>query len=418
MKYPFPIIKNISQVLPLIKDRPEFIVAEKEGGYTVVNYVVQMADTFPPVYGVTVAKEHMTVDDIGAIVLDTLMYEKDMTLLRELRGCIFETATGNILHRRYHKFFNVNERPETQLGEIDFSKPHVILEKLDGSMITPVKTTDGIRWGTKMGVTEVALPVEEFVNKPENEQYIKFAKSCVEKGYTPIFEWCSRKQAIVIDYPEDMLVLTAMRDNVHGTYASYQELFYMGQGWKLPVVKAYAGTAESMADLVSQTKDLIGVEGFVVRFDDGHMIKVKAEDYLLKHKTKDALSLEKNVIEILVSEKADDLKAFMDAKDLARFNEFEAAFWDGVTGTVNDLKYLRMVKAEGLDSDRKTYAIEFVQKQDSKYAQILYKMFDYKSSEVFGMVKGAIAKSCSTKTKVDEVRWMFNCEWNGKILPE
>jgi len=416
MKYPFPIIKNISQILPLIKDKPEFIVAEKTGGYTVVNYVVQTSDTFPPVYGSPIIdnKECMMVNDFGDIVIDILMHQKDMTLLRELRGCIFETATGNILHRRYHKFFNVGERPETQLSEIDFSKPHVILEKLDGSMITPVQTTDGIRWGTKMGITEVALPVEEFV--AGHPEYAKFAKACLAKGQTPIFEWCSRKQAIVIDYPEDMLVLTAMRDNVHGTYSTYQELFYMGQGWKIPVVKAYAGTASSMADLVDQTRGMIGVEGFVVRFEDGHMIKVKAEDYLLKHKTKDSLSLEKNVIEILVSEKADDLKTYMDAKDLERFNKFEEDFWSGVKHTTGMLLALR---CQCRTVDRKIYAVEFVQKRNSQYSKFLYKMFDpMDNAAVFAMVKEAIAKSCSSQTKVNEVRWMFNCEWNAKPILE
>ncbi len=42
MNYQFPVIKNISQVLPLIAERKEFVVAVKDG-YTVINYVVQMS---------------------------------------------------------------------------------------------------------------------------------------------------------------------------------------------------------------------------------------------------------------------------------------------------------------------------------------------------------------------------------------
>ncbi len=196
MKYKFPVITNISQVLPLIADKPEFIVAVKDGGYTVVNYVVMTGNTFPDVEN-----------------------END-AILRELRGIIFDTATGNVLQRRFHKFFNCNERAETQAGQIDFDEPHVILEKLDGSMITPVQTTDGLRWGTKMGVTQVALPVEEFVATRRN--YIEMAEFCSKKGWTPIFEWTSRQQAIVIDYPEDNLILTAVRDNVTGEYLPYE----------------------------------------------------------------------------------------------------------------------------------------------------------------------------------------------------
>ena len=48
MNYEFPHITNISDVLPAIEGRDEFVVAEKEG-YTVINYNVMMADTFPDV---------------------------------------------------------------------------------------------------------------------------------------------------------------------------------------------------------------------------------------------------------------------------------------------------------------------------------------------------------------------------------
>lgn len=48
MNYEFPLIRNISDVLPAIAGRDEFVVAEKEG-YTVINYNVMMGDTFPDV---------------------------------------------------------------------------------------------------------------------------------------------------------------------------------------------------------------------------------------------------------------------------------------------------------------------------------------------------------------------------------
>ena len=384
MKYEFPHITNISQVLPVIEGKPEFIVAEKEGGYTVINYLVQMADTFPPV-----------------------QYEAD-AILRECRGMIFNTATGEVIARRYHKFFNCGEKAETQINEIDFNEPHVILEKLDGSMITPVWTDAGLRWGTKMGITDVALPVEEFVKA--NPHYTHYANICRAAGYTPIFEWCSRKQAIVIDHPVDRLVLTALRNTITGEYEPYDRMKQSPNELAIPIVEAYNGTAENMQALIDYTRDLVGMEGFVVRFDSGHMIKVKAEDYLRKHKAKESLSREKNVIELIVTEKADDVKSFLDAKDLARFEEFERKFWDGVQATVGTLQALRN---QCRAVDRKTYAVEFVQKRDPKYSRFLYKMINPMSNtEVLELVKDSIAASCSTQTKVEEVRWMFNAHWN------
>jgi hypothetical protein len=45
MRYQFPIIRHLDDVLPHIQTREEFVLAEREG-YSVVNYVVAMADTF------------------------------------------------------------------------------------------------------------------------------------------------------------------------------------------------------------------------------------------------------------------------------------------------------------------------------------------------------------------------------------
>jgi RNA ligase len=172
-----------------------------------------------------------------------------------------------------------------------------------------------------------------------------------------------------------------------------------------------------MQALIDATTPMVGCEGFVVRFDDGHMIKVKAEDYLLKHKTKDAMSFEKNVVEILVREKADDMKAFMDEADLARFNEFEEAFWTGVKKTAYDLSLLRH---SDQSPDRKSYAVGFVQKQKPEYAKFLYRMFEYMSdAEVFEMVKDAILSSCGTQTKINDARWMFgDAHWNESVRIE
>jgi hypothetical protein len=43
-------------------------------------------------------------------------------------------------------------------------------------------------------------------------------------GWTPIFEWCSKTNLIVLSYESDQLVLTAMRNMKTGRYMSYAEL--------------------------------------------------------------------------------------------------------------------------------------------------------------------------------------------------
>lgn len=192
MYYKFPEIKTIDDVLPHIKGREEFVVAEREFG-TVINYMVSFPDTFD------MKDEH---DLTGAI-------------RRECRGIKFY-PNGNLAARAFHKWFNVGEREETQPHLIDMSMPHVIEEKRDGSMLHPMMVDGHIRWMTKMGLSEVALQAEEFINK--HNKYTQFAEWCINNGLTPSFEYTSPRNRIVVCYETDELVLLAVRENVSGKY--------------------------------------------------------------------------------------------------------------------------------------------------------------------------------------------------------
>ena len=192
MKYKFPDIRTIDDVLPHIEGRSEFIVAEREFG-TVINYVVSMADTF----------DMTGPDDIGGAIR------------RECRGIIFDQE-GNLMSRPFHKFFNISEKEETQIHAINMSQPHVIMEKMDGSMIRPIWLYGRLRLATKMGVTDVSMQAEVFV--AENPRYMDFAKWCISNEITPIFEWVSNQQRIVLDYPKDDLILIAARHMITGEY--------------------------------------------------------------------------------------------------------------------------------------------------------------------------------------------------------
>jgi RNA ligase len=385
MDYQFPRIERLDDVLPAIEGRDEFIVAQREWG-TVVNYLMSMADTFPAV--------------------DTPLD----AIRRECRGILFY-PDGRIMSRRLHKFFNVNERDETAAHLIDLGRPHVILEKLDGSMITPVFTEAGVRWGTKMGLTDVGMGAEVFV--AQHPQYQELALQCLEGGQTPIFEWCTRKQRIVVDYPDDRLVLIAIRDNITGEYMAYPYLQFIGEQYGIEVVKAYAGTTENMQHLIDETRGAEGIEGWIIRFDDGQMLKVKGEWYVRIHKAKDALVHEKNVVEMLVNEAVDDVKGFLLDEDRKRVEAFETDFWIGIADTVRKYEdYFQALQA--INMDRKTWAIEHmpaVQKQNPFTPAVVFGMFD--SKDVRKMVLDAVRKNMGTQTKVDAVRLLWGgAKWN------
>jgi RNA ligase len=413
MNYEFPFITNISDVLPAIEGRDEFVVAEKEG-YTVINYNVMMADTFPDIK--TVIFDMETFDAHEDIIgVYRLTEDRHAAIRRECRGIIFDSVTGDIIRRPFHKFFNVNERDETQDHRVDLSRPHAILEKLDGSMIAPFLVNGEMIWGTKMGATDVAKPVEEFVRT--HPQYVAFANWVIEYGFTPIFEWCSRKQRIVLDYKEDQLILTGARNMSTGEYRSFKWMVDVSEGYGIPCVRAWGNLQmdnKTMRSFMEYVHDLEDLEGFVVRFDDGHMLKLKCHWYLQIHKAKEAILQDRNIVELILDEKLDDVKAHLPAEDRDRLTQFE-----------HDINIrIGIVAGEIIDIlsdvygrvDRKTFAIEEAPKLSSFVRPIVFKNWDngINVEKIFDDVYNTIRNNLTKTVKYEAIRdaWFAGVVYN------
>ena len=110
MHYLFPRLTNIDQVLPHI-DEASFRVSEKDSGHTFINYVRMGPETFPPVLG---SRE----DRLRAVIR------------RECRGIAFDTDTGKLVSRPFHKFFNAGENEHMTIGHMGFHMPHVLMDKV------------------------------------------------------------------------------------------------------------------------------------------------------------------------------------------------------------------------------------------------------------------------------------------------
>ena len=398
MNYQFPIINNISDVLPAIEGRDEFVVAEKEG-YTVINYNVMMADTFPDVVLADPDRP-----DLAAVA-------RRARLRRECRGIIFDSKSGAIIRRPFHKFFNVNEREETQDHVVDLSRPHAILEKLDGSMIAPFMVNGEMIWGTKMGATDVAKPVEEFVKN--HPRYVDFAIDCIQKGFTPIFEWCSRKQRIVLDYKEDQLILTAIRKMDTGVYTNYDFLRGWEKHYNIPVVRAFEPQTDMKAFL-EYVHDLEDLEGFVVRFDDGHMLKLKCHWYLQIHKAKEAILQDRNIVELILEEKLDDIKAHLPAEDRDRLTYFENQINSRIIDRAGHL--FDAVKREQALGDRKFFALNRAKEYNSYSKAIIFSLWDDISYDrSLSLVRNTVRNNLSRTVKWEELRdhWFDGVTYNA-----
>jgi T4 RnlA family RNA ligase len=339
MNYIFPENLNIDEVRAAIANtnqrvgKTPFVERNTGHGYIVFDYVVSI----PGMY--------LDIDSDGP-------ESREAKIIRECRGLIFDEQTGTVIARGFHKFHNLNGAPKYMSGVVDMTQPYIVLEKLDGSMLRPVRPRhlrnpgDPIRWGTMMGWTLIAKQVDTYVDSVNDTlHYHDLVFWCEEQDVTPIFEWCSRKQTIIIDYPTDKLVLTAVRSNVTGQYMKYDELVELGKKYNVPVVNDFKREIKSLKDFGAYVRDIKNMEGFVIRFENGHMLKMKADEYCAIHHSKEIIAQEKDIIDLIVNKKIDDIIPVLDDIDRQAVEDFMSLFYtniqvfaDGIQEKVESLR--------------------------------------------------------------------------------
>lgn len=369
MNYTFPMIRHIDDVLPHIEGREEFVVAERDFG-TVINYVVAMADTF----------NMSGPDDLtGAI-------------RRECRGIIFN-RDGYLMSRPFHKFFNINEREETQTHVLNISQPHVVMEKMDGSMIRPILVDGHLRLATKMGVTDVAMQAEAWL-AAQDPSMAAWMRQCVEDSVTPIFEWVSPFNQIVLAYEEADLVYLGTRDNATGAYV-------MDTSCPFTVVPRYGSVDGSITDYITRQREAEGREGDIIRFADDHMVKVKNDWYVRIHKTLERIIFDRNIVNLIINEEVDDVIPMLPQAQADRVRDFEARFWTAFTQKENRLYGLRIATQQTYEDDRKRIALEFISSlEDKADAPFIFRMLD--GHDLRELMLDHVRKSVSSNTKWDQ----------------
>lgn len=387
MQYNPPIIKHIDQVLPAIAGRPEFDVKYRED-YIAIDYVFEQEDTFD--------------DDIRL----------------ECRGLKFY-PDGTIMARPFGKFFNVNQKEHTRLENLDFNIPHTVMEKLDGSMIHPGFIWKGhieagrkikqLRFMTRAGITDVSQHAEKYLTGP----IMGFCVQCETFGITPIFEFVSPQNRIVIKYEESELVYLGAREKETGRYIPREEIMPWLRQFKIPHVKRYSlHIAQDPKNFMEHVRDLQNQEGYVIQFESGNMVKVKAEDYVLKHRTKSYLDHEKNVFEIVMQDKVDDLIALLEPEDQEKVKLYASLITDSM---YRHAEHIAKVVQDNVYLTKKDFALGPVKEVPNKLHVVAFRAFadmDINVNSILERVKQVFMKFYSTQTTLDENRELFNAKWN------
>ena len=340
-------IYNINQLLPLVEKKPEFVVLQKEG-FQVIDYVYQDQHTF------------------------------DEPMLMECRGIKF-CPDGLILARPFRKFFNYGERG----FDLPAHRPHVITEKLDGSMIHPILLERRLFFHTRKGHTDVAKKAERFVLSTPERDYQGFCIDAIKSGWTPIFEYTGPNNRIVLRYEYEDMTLLALRHTVNGTMVGRATMKEMVEPYNVPLVPVFEfDLTKDVAGFVKHARELIGAEGYVVYFDDGYMVKIKAEDYVLKHRALDDLGSKRKVVALCVQGFMDDVIPILSEPDAQELVEFNDALQEEVNKWAEVAQaFANEVILHGIS--RKDFALRVASAMDTKWlASVCFGIMDGKDARM------------------------------------
>eukprot|EP01091_Cochliopodium_minus_P015180 TRINITY_DN5321_c0_g1_i1.p1 TRINITY_DN5321_c0_g1~~TRINITY_DN5321_c0_g1_i1.p1 ORF type:complete len:423 (-),score=140.90 TRINITY_DN5321_c0_g1_i1:31-1299(-) len=302
----FAVNIKLEEALECIKNCREFKVTEIDD-LVYINYRFCNKSTFPDP---ETAKDEKT--------------KRLWHIKRECRGIIFFKETGLVAARRFHKFFNIGESDETAEEKIDLSQPHTIVTKYDGTLVSPVKTKGNVIFASKSGDNNIKKIIEErylLQYEDKGKSIYDFCDEWINKGCTPLFEWCSLRTRIVLEYENDLLVLLAIRENVSGNYIPYNEVVNSAKNFKNVFVAERwnneGGKIDDIKEWMKNIKSEEKIEGFVIQFNDGRMYKVKTEWYFertRKDKQEYSFNSERNIWNIILKQEIDDAAPYMDTK--------------------------------------------------------------------------------------------------------
>ena len=291
----FPHITCISDLQPHLASNPEIVTKDLPNGTKVVCYTISDETTF---------------------------HGEHAAFKREARGITFN-PDGSIAVRPLHKFFNVGECAETQLDALDLSEANIarLMLKRDGSMLSPMMVDGKIALKSKKTYeSDVARMATAFMYE-QLDKVIQHAKDIpltyamcrqmMNKNITPVFEFTSPKARIVINYQEPALTLLHLRDNVTGEYImDHYQLKSYSKMFNVPLVEEFP--ASEITNILRRIATEEGIEGYVIQFKDGNMVKLKTPWYLQLHRTV-TFTRRRDVAEMVLDETLDDYKSYLSA---------------------------------------------------------------------------------------------------------
>lgn len=271
----------------------------------------------------------------------------------ELRGLTFVFNVDGTLYKRFlllDKFFNVNQVEESLYENIKSKIVSNVYIKEDGSIASFIQLPNGkvVARSKASVISDQAVAVQRLY---ESDPSIK---TCVDlllmMNLVPVFEYVAPKNRIVIPYSKEGLILLRVRNNDTGEYVDLSTI-------TLPKsISAPDKVDITLSEAMELSKTVEGIEGWVIQFTDGHLVKQKTVWYFDRHSlyTQD-LNKENILIKMIVEETIDDAIAGLEIDAEKR------SMIDDITHLINHKMKMMSDSVDSLlslyDGDKKKFAI-------------------------------------------------------------
>jgi RNA ligase len=195
------------------------------------------------------------------------------------RGIVLDDL-GNVVINSFPKFFNHSEGDGLQGYQIrkNAGMAYTVTDKMDGSLIQVARYNGHLVISSSGSFTSPqAMKATELLRG--KEEYI-------EENWTYLFELIYPENRIVLNYGDKVsLTLLAMRHTETGNEAGFGL-------WPDDIFEAVTPLALTLDEIEIDLKRdaFINKEGYIVKFADGHRVKMKYDRYCELHKTISGLS--------------------------------------------------------------------------------------------------------------------------------
>lgn len=296
-------------------------------------------------------------------------------ICQECRGIILKkTADGfKVASMRFKKFFNYGE---DKAAKLDFSKPVIVSQKVDGSLLS-IWYDEDTGWHVSTSGNVDARDSElQFQTDKLHTYYDLFMEAfnkynlsfdMFDKRYTTYYELVSPYNRVVVPYKETKLYWLGARDNQ--TLKEYNFKDIPKHLTDVPKYYECSSIEEIKTKVDNMSTEDEHFEGFVIEDCRGERIKLKSPSYMNLFFIKgDGIFSEKKILKIILEEEDDDILAYFPEykPDFDRIRRLLSIYITNIKKSLKEAK-------NKLKLDRKEYA-KWASKQINPY--VLFKFYD------------------------------------------